>query len=660
MPESSLANGALGVPRGGAWFACSVPEVTGVAADVEHFFDTPIDEILGALTLEASRHGFQSETQQLEAWEASIRVLGNALREVGEHRSLEGWTVFFEYTIPRRRTRPDIVLLTGGAVIVIEMKVGATTFLRADELQADDYARDLRDFHEASRDLIVIPILCSTEAKSEDCSGREPVRRSNSATLGQLLIELDERHPDPHGVDAVAWEQSRYFPTPNILETAREVYAGHDVREISHSGADNLGKTVDAIRELIREARDRGQRLLCLVTGVPGSGKTLAGLSAVHEPGTQSSAKALGVYLSGNGPLVDVLQYALAKDLVARGGSSLQEAHRSTSVFVQMVHGFVQELAGTNATPPENVIVFDEAQRAWDRQRMANKQGIHDSEAGVTLDIMSRAEGWSVVIALVGSGQEINSGEAGIKPWIEALESRPEWVVVTSPHLASEVGTSVPTLSALHLDVGVRAPRAQRLADWAHAVVSGDSESASAVRPNAKEYPIYLTRSLDDMRSYLNDRASVDRRIGLVASAQARRLRAFGIEMNGVFQGGIDWPKWFVEPSEDIQSSYALEVAASEFKCQGLELDWIGLCWGSDFNWDRSRAAWHARRLRGGRWTNDSDPTFAINRYRVLLTRARYGMVIWVPRPDCEVRLVDPVALDETADFLIAAGAQQL
>jgi hypothetical protein len=464
-------------------------------------------------------------------------ILGDALSEVAEHRSVDGWTVFFEYTIPRRRTRPDIVLLTRGAVIVIEMKVGAMGFLRADELQADDYAKDLRDFHEASRNVIVVPVLCSTEAKIADCPSGNTVHRANAASLGQLLIELDERHPETHGVDAVAWEKSRYFPTPNILETARDVYAGHGVREISHSAADNLVGTVDAIRGLIREARKNGQRLLCLVTGVPGSGKTLAGLSAVHEPGTDSVANSIGVYLSGNGPLVEVLQYALAKDLVARGESTLQEARRSTSVFIQRVHAFVQELAGTNASPPENVIVFDEAQRAWDRQRMLNKQGIDDSEAGVALDIMSRAEDWSVVVALVGDGQEINSGEAGIRPWIEALEVRPEWVVATSPHLASEVGPRGSTLPALHLDVGVRAPRAQRLADWVHAVVSGDAESGFAVRPREEEYPIYLTRCLDEMRSYLNDRASVDRRTGLVASAQARRLRAFGIEMNGAFQG---------------------------------------------------------------------------------------------------------------------------
>jgi len=637
-----------------------VPEVTGVAANVEHFFNTPIDEILGALALEASRHGFQSETQQLEAWEATIRLLGKALTEVGEYRSTDGWTVFFEYTIPRRRTRPDIVLLTRGAVIVIEMKVGATTFLRADELQANDYARDLRDFHEASRDLTVIPVLCSTEARNADCTGGDAVCRANSTTLGQLLVELDRLHAEPHGVESVAWERSRYFPTPNILETARDVYAGHEVREISHAGADNLGGTVDAIRGLIREARKNSQRILCLVTGVPGSGKTLAGLSAVHEPGTQSGAKALGVYLSGNGPLVDVLQYALAKDLVVRGQSSLQQARRSTSVFIQMVHAFVQELAGTTAAPPENVIVFDEAQRAWDRQRMANKQGFDDSEAGVTLDIMSRAEGWSVVVALVGEGQEINSGEAGVAAWIEALDARPEWEVVTSPHLVGQVGRDVSTSAALHLDVGVRAPRAQRLADWAHALVSGHGTLAAEVCPREEDFPVYLTRSLGDMRSYLNDCASIDRRTGLVASAQARRLRAFGIEMNGAFQGGIDWPKWFVEPPDDIQSSYALEVAASEFKCQGLELDWTGLCWGSDFNWDPSLAAWRARRLRGGRWVNDSDSTFATNRYRVLLTRARYGMVIWVPRADSSVLQVDPVALDETATFLVDAGAQPL
>jgi hypothetical protein len=330
-------------------------------------------------------------------------------------------------------------------------------------------------------------------------------------------------------------------------------------------------------------------------------------------------------------------------------------------VFIQPVHSFIRDLAPPHRQPPEHVIVFDEAQRAWDEQRMRTKQSLSNSEAGVALDIMSRAHHWAVIVALVGEGQEINTGEAGIGAWIDALQQRPSWRIAASPHI-TQVAAPPPDRSELfdelHLAVGVRAPRAQRISDWAAALLNGDLEHAASLLTHTEAFPLLITRSLDDMRSYLHDRAGPDRRPGLLASAQARRLRPFGIEMNGAFQGDVDWPRWFVDDSDDIRSSYALEVAASEFKCQGLELDWTGICWGNDLLWNDNN--WAARKLSGSKWTNQADPSFALNRYRVLLTRARYGQVIWVPKPTQPLPLVDADGLDRTAEALTQAGAQPL
>lgn len=262
----------------------------------------------------------------------------------------------------------------------------------------------------------------------------------------------------------------------------------------------------------------------------------------------------------------------------------------------------------------------------------------------------------------IGDGQEINTGEAGITAWFEALQERSDWVVYAAPDAAAgapELSNRIWHDADLHLDASVRSPRAVAIAAWADAVTAGDLAKASDLTDKFDEFPLLLTRSLGEMRSYLRDRARPDRRTGLIASSQARRLRPFGVEMDGAFQGSVDWPRWFVDGQDEIRSSYALEVAASEFKCQGLEIDWAGLCWGCDFTW-RPGGSWHAKRLSGGKWHEDSAVAYARNRYRVLLTRARHGLVIWVPDPDTATPLVDAAGLDRTADALLAAGARPL
>jgi hypothetical protein len=647
------------LPHTNGWWVSSLAE----------FASSRIETVVGQLSSAAAQRGLPVTREQHLSWQTSVGVLLATATSLLSDGVGASWGVIVEFELPRRAVRPDAVILACDVIVPVEFKVGATNYERSARMQVEEYAWDLRDFHESSHGHPIVPVLVATEATNEDTDlGADPIadraQCTRPASLAALLPAIVDRlSTGGPQLDARAWSTARYRPSPGILETAREVYAGNDVRSISVSYADNLGATVDAVRQLIARSRERDERLICFITGVPGSGKTLAGLTAVHEHVPGTGGRALGAYLSGNGPLVQVLRYAIAVDLMARKGTRMREARRLASTFIQPVHRFVQELARSSRPPPEHVVVFDEAQRAWDRRRMELKQGIPLSEAATMLSIMERVPDWSVVIALIGEGQEINTGEAGIDAWLEALSGRPQWRICASGSVIARAGAladRIESNDALELDVSVRSPRASVTADWAEAVTAGKLSAAKEYAAMCDDFPLLLTRDLGAMRAYLRDRARPDRRTGLLASSQARRLRPFGIEMDGTFQGGIDWPRWFVDEAEDIRSSYVLEVAASEFKCQGLEIDWAGLCWGSDFTWDRVMKSWQVRRLSGGRWLRDNDEHHARNRYRVLLTRARYGLVVWVPKPSREIPLVDVHALEQTAEALLAAGCEML
>lgn len=640
-----------------------------LALKVEDFLAGSIDDLSGRLAGKAAERNLSATSQQLDAWVESIDFLRTALQALSATDSVRDWGVLLEYEIPRRGRRPDAVVLAKQEVFVIEFKCGAELFDQASLAQTAEYAQDLRDFHAETAGRKVVPVLVATlsHASTTERYVAGCVIPVQCIGKHQQLTELfsEPTLSESPQLELHHWDNSRYQPTPDILSAAREVYAGNDVRDISFNYADNLNTTVNYIRTAINQARERAEHAVLFVTGVPGSGKTLAGLSAVHrvteDPGGPSEP--LGAYLSGNGPLVDVLRYALAKDKRQRDGISASEAERLAGTFIQPVHLYIREYNDSSKTPPDHVIVFDEAQRAWDATQMASKQGIDRSEAEVILDAMSRVQPWSVLVALVGEGQEINRGEAGLTEWAAALVPRTSWRVHTAPELRhhfTPIPNDIVTSTALHLDVSVRSPRAQGIADWADAVVNGRFADAADILEQYPEYPIFVTRSLEDMRNYLHGRTRPDRRTGLLASSQARRLRPFGIEVDPGLQGNINWPRWFVDDADDIRSSTSLEIAASEFKCQGLELDWVGLCWGSDYNYLPAENTWEARRLRGSTWTVDSDLTYARNRYRVLLTRARYGMVIWVPSPSGSEPLIDESRLDATVEALTTSGAELL
>jgi hypothetical protein len=614
-------------------------------------------------------HHLNRDTQ-LHAWRQQILLLQTALRDLPG-----AWRVVFEYPLLRLGRRIDTVLVTKCAILALEFKVGATTVNTLDRQQTEDYALDLFDFHAESRAHPVVPILVATQARAPAIQwpllwhGVTPVFVASAAGLGSLLQDIMARVPTPERpLDANAWEDAPYRPVPTIIEAATMLYNRHGVGDIAAARADvgNLGQTTTAIRQSIDAARCGARHEVLFVTGIPGAGKTLCGLNVVF--GAVSGA----AFLTGNLPLVHVMREALARDAHEQG-RSLRVARQETESAIQPLIGFLRDNLERTEPPHEHVAVFDEAQRAWDAAFGRRKFGHAQSEAALFLDIMRRHSDWAVIVALVGTGQEINTGEAGLTAWGEALAARPEWYV-RAP--AGVLGASDPRQNlfdarpdgmqidpTLHLNVPVRSIRSTAAAPWVDAVLSGDAAQAAAIADAAGGVPFLLTRSLPDARTALRRLARGTRRAGLVCSAGARRLVADGIWPNFPHLDAAAIANWFLRRWPDVRASDALELPATQFACQGLELDHVGLCWGNDLIRRDGRREWVARSLAGTRWQEprgEAAIAFQINTYRVLLTRARYETVIWVPSGDAADATRDPATFDAIARFLCDCGAQAL
>jgi hypothetical protein len=473
---------------------------------------------------------------------------------------------------------------------------------------------------------------------------------------------------------------------PNIIDAATSIFAGHDVRSIAKADADNLTAAAARIVALIEGAREQKKRFLMFLTGVPGSGKTLAGLHVVHSAiATRVERHGDIVYLSGNTPLVVVLREALARDEHSRSrrnGSrkSLEGIRHDVRTRIQHINDFLQEsLRGSPEAPPhEHVIVFDEAQRAWDENQGIKEFNRTASEPSLILELMARHSDWCACVCLVGGGQEINSGENGVFGWGEALRKidiaeQRKWTVFIPPDVlkggpsagAFTLGDIPDHLEikeepSLQLNVPRRSYRSPSVSTWVDAVLGGDEASARITADELQAYPVAITRSLAHARSWLEARGRGERRYGLVASSGARRLRADGLGVTLNASAGSEIAHWYLNSRGDIRSSYALEVAANEYTCQGLELDFACVCWGGDLLWNQASCSWTYSRLLGTSWQrirNQMSQRFLANSYRVLLTRAREGLILWVPNGEASDSTRDPNDLDATAAFLTRCGA---
>lgn len=613
------------------------------------------------------------ELPQLHAWEQEAKILRAALAP----SAFESSRILFEYDLLRLDKRLDAVLVTPRAIIVLEFKLGEQTYALRDKRQTDDYAQDLLDFHAACRDCPVLPVLVCAGVPNEQLVlplisvGPLPLICCNAGNLATVLQSmLDCIGPSTPALDVDGWENAPYRPVPSIIAAAGMLYARHGVSEISaaRSDAHNLTRTTEAIRRIVAETRAQGGRSVVFVTGIPGAGKTLCGLNIAF--GEDKAA----AFLSGNVPLVRVLREALARNAASRNRSRPELERHKTHGVLQNVHRFLEEGVTSGNPPPENVIIFDEAQRAWDaaqatRDTQRRKSHLRMSEPMHALEIMNRAEGFAVIVALVGQGQEINTGEAGLAEWGRAIGATPGWRAFASPIvLAAPVAEQrlphAPWLTFrddLHLSVPVRAIRSDVGAAWVEALLRNDPAEAASIAVNNPKLPYFLTRSLETMRASLRNFCRGKRRAGLVASSGAKRLRAEGL---GTQTTAIE--DWFLNDWPDVRSSEALETIATEYDCQGLELDAVGLAWGGDFH--RRDGKWAMAEFRGTQWTNVAKTdtrSFITNTYRVLLTRARYETVIWVPcgsrsSDDFYDSTRDAGRMDAIADYLSACGLRHL
>lgn len=643
--------------------------------DISQFLEENRDSILGKLT---KNHQHSLDDGQKNAWQQQIRLLQLWLKDITGK-------IYFEFSIPRMGKRVDNILISNNIIFIIEFKVGETHYSSTAQNQTIDYCLDLRNFHEGSHNKTIIPILVATKAPSyfhnnvNEALSLDKCILCNTETFTPTIREIVEKIHPSQTINTSVWEKSTYKPTPTIIEAAQALYKGHSVYEISRSdaGAINLSRTASVINSIIETTKLKHQKSICFLTGVPGAGKTLAGLNIANER-LKADQSEHSVFLSGNGPLVDVLREALARDSVITAhnqGEKLkkEEAARKAKTFIQNIHHFRDDNLNTTLPPTEKVVVFDEAQRAWHKHQvskfMRTKKGIDDfymSEPEYLISVMDRHQDWCSIICLIGGGQEINTGEAGVSEWIQALKEKyPHWKIYYSDKILSEAtylsdntliswlkntGTAKPEL---HLSVSVRSFRSEKVAAFVENVLANQPEQAKAILFSIQEhYPIVLTRNLATAKNWLKKQAKGTERIGMIASSGARRLKAEGIDV----KNEISPADWFLNNQDDVRSSYYLEDVATEFEIQGLEIDFTCLAWDINLYHDK---IWHYQNFKGTKWQNIKQKeaqNYLLNAYRVLLTRARQGMIIFIPNGNDADKTRPKAYFDQTFSYLIQCG----
>ncbi|MHB1456067.1 MAG: DUF2075 domain-containing protein, partial [Armatimonadota bacterium] len=583
---------------------------------LDTFLSQPNTAILGVLT---ANNNFALENTQRDAWIEQIQILKKELVSLGHAH------VIFEYTIPRIGKRIDCVIIYQGIIFLLEFKVGMNHYPSYAIDQVMDYALDLKNFHAESIDRIIVPILVSTAASSvpheitmyEDHIVK-PIR-CNCHNIASYLNAICSQIPS-HIINPDDWINSVYKPTPTIIEAAQALYTGHSVAEISRSdaGAINLGATTTTINTIIKNAKNEKKKVICFITGVPGAGKTLAGLNIANER-HRFDEDEHAVFLSGNGPLVAVLQEALARNECSNSITKIKksDALRKAKAFIQNIHHFRDDALNSENAPIEKVAIFDEAQRAWTREMtssfMTRKKGCSNftmSEPEFLISVMDRHTDWAVIICLVGGGQEINSGEAGLPEWFLAIRDKfPHWEVILSGQLCDEEYTRGEDLLGLldgikytlkdemHLSVSIRSFRDERVSEFVKKMLDVDTNIIHNLYNNlSKKYSICLTRDLKVAKNWIRNKARGNERYGMIASSGAIRLKPMGIWI----QSKIDAPNWFLNDKYDVRSSYYLEDVATEFDIQGLELDWTIVAWDADFRFHNEQFEYH--HFTGKKW----------------------------------------------------------
>lgn len=691
-------------------------------SSITQFISQSTDEIFGLLS---KNDEGDTVAEQKFAWTEEVEIVKRALfswnNEKGE--------VIFEYSIPRLGKRIDVIVLLRNIVFVLEFKVGKQEYLQSDMEQVLDYALDLKNFHLDSHHRTIVPILVATDAKTGsknllysvyDDKIYNPLLINANHLSETILSVIEQENAQPSDeTEFSQWAISRYAPTPTIIEAASALYQNHSVEDITRHEAAGaaLEETTQFVLDIIQKSKERKEKSICFVTGVPGAGKTLVGLNvaiqqSIKSENSSDEERNLAVYLSGNGPLVKVLTAALAKDKQKREKDrgkkcNITDARREVSQFIQIIHRYRSNMLSKVKLPIENgkleidesksiahltaghgeiehVAIFDEAQRSWDlehlsgwlarggsRGGMKKIQDFPMSEAEFLIWSLDLRKDWAVIVCLVGGGQEINTGEAGIGEWIRAVNvSFPDWKVYISKHLTDKEyaegnvlkliadNSNAEVVEQLHLAVSMRSFRAENLSRFVHYVLERELENARLLYSEFKEkYPFVLTRDLNTAKRWLETRARGSERYGIVVSSQAYRLKPLAIDVR--LQPDIEC--WFLADKQDVRSSIFMEDVATEFDIQGLELDWICLVWDGDFRY--SSEGWKHHAFKGSKWQNikkKEAQMYQLNAYRVLMTRARQGMIICVPEGKSEDHTRLPEFYDATYQYLKMIGLDEI
>lgn len=646
------------------------------AASISDFLRSSVESIQGTILI---KDEFRATVEQRNAWKAEIEIMKDQLSRLGRDGS-----IIFEYTVPRIGSRIDVTCIIQGIIFVLEFKVGASSYLPEDEEQVVDYALDLKYFHEASEKRYIVPMLVATKATSVGNALTIfddlilDIILANQDNIAELINKALRGLPVvPDDLSRDVWINSRYRPTPTIIEAAQALYQNHDVKEISRNdaGAENLEKTNATINWVIEECKTQHKKAICFITGVPGAGKTLAGLNIANTR-HKFEENDHAVFLSGNGPLVEVLQEALARDDSRRNNIPKNKAKTKTKAFIQIVHRFRDSAVQSQEPPIEKVAIFDEAQRAWDMAQlskfMEQKKGVpgyHKSEPESLIEYMDRHEDWATIVCLVGGGQEINTGEGGIADWFDALNARfSNWEIFLSDQMTdseyvgdSSIDKMLPNrtyhvIPELHLKVSMRSFRSEKQASFVKALLDCNRKEASRLYKELSEkYPIALTRDLKTAKDWVRKKSRGSERYGLMATSAAERLRARGIWCTN----DIKPVKWFLEGKDNVDSSFGLEVTATEFEVQGLEIDFGIVAWDGDVRYENGSFVY--RRFSRNMWCNvnkEERRKYMKNAYRVLLTRSRQGMIIYIPEGNPKDPTTMPELYDSTFEYLKSVGIQ--
>jgi DUF2075 family protein len=649
--------------------------------EISDFLQKGIETIVGEISLNGRLGHINTE---LYAWEFQIKLLKEVLKNQKGH-------LFFEFSIPRMGKRVDCLLIIQNIVFVVEFKVGEKEFINQNIEQVWDYALDLKNFHQPSQTLLLVPVLVATHSKgapfeiittSHQDNLVNPLK-TNAANLEFTINEVLNFFGSSEVINAIHYVKGSYSPTPSIIEAAIKLYNNHNVADITRSDADatNLNLTTYYISETIEHAKASKKKIICFVTGVPGAGKTLVGLKVATDHLDKEKGNT-SVFLSGNKPLVDILQEALTRDRVIQEkliGNKItkKEARESVKAFIQIIHHYRDEYLRDPKAPYDHVAIFDEAQRAWTKEQtvkfMQQKKGIANfqySEPEFLISCLDRHLDWAVVICLVGGGQEINTGEAGISEWLAAVKNRfPQWETRISPHLFESEYAAQPAIEALkeistvifnenlHLAVSMRSFRAEYLSKLIKEILDIDENANDTFKQLENKYPIVLTRDINKAKNWLREKARGSERYGIVVSSQAYRLKPLAIDV----KTQINHVNWFLDGKDDIRSSYFLEDVATEFQVQGLELDWACVTWDGDLRF--SKEGWKTFSFVGNKWQHihkEIRKKYLINAYRVLLTRARQGMIIVIPEGNKDDSTRQPEFYNATYNYLKSIGLMEL